>query len=215
MARAGRPRRSQSSTASAAGQPVGHRAFLVALAEHPEGPAVRVEVVHVHAGQLADPDTGGVEQLHHGAVAQGQRLPLGRGGFGVVHEPPDLLLVQDTGQGLLPLRRLEPQGGVGFDQLLADGPGGEGPGGGGAAGQGGAGLAGLALGAEPAPQGPELQPGKVLDPLGGGVRQQAFDVGEIGPHGMGGPAPLRFQVAAEACGGKLHGGRQRGGEDPV
>ena len=103
----------------------------------------------------------------------GMRFALGRGGFGVVHEPQDLLLVQDPGQGLFAFRRLKPQGGVGFDQFLPDGPGGEGPGGGGAAGQGGAGHAGFALRAEPAPQGAEFEPGEVLDPFRGGERQQA------------------------------------------
>ena len=63
--------------------------------------------------------------------------------FGAFDEPEDLLLVQHAGQGLLPLRRLQPQRGVRGDQFLADGPGREGPGGGGAAGQRGAGHARL------------------------------------------------------------------------
>ena len=61
----------------------GHDALLAALAEHAHHVAVAVHVVDVEAGQLADPDAGGVEQLEHRHVAQPDRAAvvgqLGRG----------------------------------------------------------------------------------------------------------------------------------------
>ena len=56
----------------------------------------------------------------------------------------------------------------------------------------------LALGAQPAAQGAELEPGKVAGRPPWRQCQQACDIGEIGPHGMGGAAPFRLQIAAEA-----------------
>ncbi|MCB5294322.1 hypothetical protein BJQ90_03789 [Arthrobacter sp. SO3] len=197
-------------------QSVGHSAFLVALAKHPQGPAVGIEVVHVEAGQLADPDAGGVQQFNHGPVPQRHGPSLGGSRLRIFHEPKDLLLVQHSGQGLFPLRCLQPQGGVRLDEFLTDGPGGEGPGGGGAPGQGGAGHAPFALRSEPAPQGAELQPGKILDSFGGRMLQEAADVGEVGAHRVGRASPLRLQVAAEAlgCGGQA-GRDLLGGHSPT
>lgn len=45
-------------------------ALLVALAEHPNQPMAGVDVVDVQAAQLADPDTGGVQQLDDQPVPQ-------------------------------------------------------------------------------------------------------------------------------------------------
>ena len=96
--------------------------------------------------------------------------------------------------------------GVSLDAFLADRPGGEGPGRGRAAAQRGAGHAGFALGAEPAPQGAELQPGKILDAFRRRVAQQASDVGQVGAHGVGRPAAFRLQIPGEVrCGGGQRG----------
>src|SRR5689334_9442697 len=46
--------------------PEGDGAFLVALADYPERPAVRVKVVDVEAAKFPHPDTRGVEEFHHG-----------------------------------------------------------------------------------------------------------------------------------------------------
>ena len=48
-------------------------ALLAALAPHPDGGRVEVEVVEVEPAQLADPQTAAVEQLEHGVVAALER----------------------------------------------------------------------------------------------------------------------------------------------
>ena len=51
----------------------GHRALLVALAQHPDQPPVPIELVDIEPAQLDDPDAGCVEQLEHRHVADADR----------------------------------------------------------------------------------------------------------------------------------------------
>ena len=118
----------------------------------------------------------------------------------------DLLLMQHSGQGLLPLRRLQPQGGVRsisssrMAQAVND----------------------LAVaerrasvardippslcGAEPPPQGAKFQPGEVVHPFGSRKLKEASDVGEVGAHRVGRTPAFRLQVAAETLGRLSQGG---------
>ena len=49
---------------------------LAALAEHPHGAVPQIELAEVEADELRQPQARGVEQLHEGAVARGQRPRL-------------------------------------------------------------------------------------------------------------------------------------------
>ena len=48
----------------------GHRAFLPALAEHPNRPPSEVQRPAIKPAQLTDPDAGGVQQLQHRRITQ-------------------------------------------------------------------------------------------------------------------------------------------------
>jgi hypothetical protein len=58
------------------GNAVRHDAFAVALAAHPDEPAAVVDGRDVDTDQLADADTGGVEELDHGEITERHRPTL-------------------------------------------------------------------------------------------------------------------------------------------
>ena len=59
------------------GQPVGNGPLLASLAQHPEHPPPRVEVVDVETAQLAHPDAGRVERLQDRHIARRDRVVPG------------------------------------------------------------------------------------------------------------------------------------------
>ena len=83
-----------------------HHPLAPALAAHQDHPRIAPRRRHRQRDQFADPEPGGVEDLHQADVAQPLRLgpPEGRGG---VEQPVDLGLAQAAGQGALPLRPLD------------------------------------------------------------------------------------------------------------
>ncbi|MCY1238278.1 hypothetical protein D9M72_510060 [compost metagenome] len=142
-------------------QPVRNCPLFVALADHPERPPVGIKIVHVHPCQFSDTDAGGVEQLHHCTVPEGERSAVFSCRLQMVDDAQYLLLVQDTRQGPFPFRRLKSQRRVGPQELFPHRPGGEGPGRSSTPGQCGPGHARLALRAEPASQRGQFDPVEV------------------------------------------------------
>ena len=52
----------------------GHHAFLVALAEHADQAVLEIEGIEIQSHELADADSGGIEELEDGPVALGERI---------------------------------------------------------------------------------------------------------------------------------------------
>ena len=109
------------------GRPPERRAaLLVALAEHPHHPISGIDVVDVQAAQLADPDSGGVQQFDDQPVPQRQRITLLGPGFRCGHGRQGLILAQHRGQGAVGLRNLQPGSGIAGQHAAPGGPRGEG-----------------------------------------------------------------------------------------
>ena len=80
------------------GQAVGHRSLLVSLAEHTQQASIGVDRLDVQSTQLADANSGGVQQLHDEPVPQGERLLLLRTAFRRIHCIDCLTLTQHRRQ---------------------------------------------------------------------------------------------------------------------
>ena len=49
-----------------------HSALLAALAQHPDRPTTKIEIIHVQPAELAHTHPGGVEELEKGPIPEGQ-----------------------------------------------------------------------------------------------------------------------------------------------
>src|SRR5204863_5982223 len=62
-----------------------HDPLFAALAEHADHPGTEIHIVDVETAQLAEAESGRVEQLENRAVAAAERRVVGRGGDERVH----------------------------------------------------------------------------------------------------------------------------------
>ena len=189
--------------------PVRHRTFLVAFAEHAQGPAVRVEVIDVQTCQFADPDARGVQQFHHGPVAQRHGLRPAAAAFRPLSSRRTCCWCSTPGRDLSRLGAFSRRAGSAAMSSSRSGPGGEGPGRGGTAGKRGAGHARPRSGAPSQRRRvPSSSSAEAPHPFAGRVAQQACDVREVGTHGVGRARPLTRQVPAETRDGRGQRRRQ-------
>ena len=182
-----------------------HGALLVALAQHPQQPPGRVDVVDVQAAQLADPDAGGVQQLDDEPVPQCEWITLLRTGIGGGHGVQRLILTQHGGQCSTRLGDLQPGGRIARQQSPARRPGGEGLHRRGAPRQRGPGGTCRGLGRKPRPQNRQCQLGDrgVGCPLRHEVEQRT-QVAEVCTPGVFGAAALQRQVVGELVEDRVH-----------
>ena len=204
------------------GQPHRHDTFLAALAHHPDSPPLAVQVIQVKPAQLADPDTGRVEQLHDGQIPHnngpsprigpircrrgrhrgcpggcppfsgGQRGAVLRGGQDRGH----LVSPRDLRQPAADPRGAEQRARVAGQPATAVRVGGEGAGRGRPPRQRGAGQPGVVLSRQPAPQDADVEAARAGHPGLGGVFQQRADVARVGPDRGARTSPARRRDAA-------------------
>ena len=94
----GRPSDSHAASATCAGSPNGTVRCLLPLPSTRSSRRGRVDVVDVEPAQLADPNTGGVQQLDDQPVPQCKRISLLCTGFRRGHRVERLILSQHCGQ---------------------------------------------------------------------------------------------------------------------
>ena len=123
-ARDGR-RRATPCSAACAGSPNGTVRCLLPLPSTRSSRRGRVDVVDVEAAQLADANSGGVQQLYDQLVAQRERISLLCTGFRGGHGVKRLILPQHRWQGASGLGHLQPGGGIARHQPAARRPRGE------------------------------------------------------------------------------------------
>ncbi len=92
----------------------GHQSFLGALAQHPHKATAQVEGGGGHVDQFRNSHSGGVEQVQHGDVAEGER----RGCFVAAQEQVNLSHGKNLGQGAARFGQVNEMGGIGLDQVL-------------------------------------------------------------------------------------------------
>ncbi len=80
------------------GQAVWHRPLLVPLAENTKQSSIGIDRLDVQPTQLADANSGGVQQFHDESVSQGERLLLLRTAFRRIHCVEGLALTQHRRQ---------------------------------------------------------------------------------------------------------------------
>ena len=126
VASSGRPSSSHAVSAACGRLAERHGALLVALAEHAQQPPGPVDVVDVEPAQLADTNSGGVQQLNDQLVAQCERIALLCTGFGGGHGVERLILSQHSRQSASGFGYLQPRRRITRQQPPARRPRGEG-----------------------------------------------------------------------------------------
>ncbi|BCW48811.1 hypothetical protein StoSoilB13_11530 [Arthrobacter sp. StoSoilB13] len=158
--------------------------LLVSLANDAEGPSIRIRVIDVQPGKLPNPHAGCVQQLHHRSIPDGQRTSIRRGSVKAIHDPENLLLLQDSRQRFHAFRSLQPNGWIRGDEFLPQSPLRERPRRGSAAGEGGPGHAGFALCAQPPAQRTQFQFIEIAYSLLDRESEKAVHICQIGPDSM-------------------------------
>ena len=164
-----------------------------------------VDVVEVQAAQLADPDSGGVQQFQDQPVAQRQRIVSGGRG----DQRGRLVVPQHPGQFAARLRAGELRAGVTVEQPVAMRPGGEGTGGCRAPGQRAARRSRRPQPSEPTAQHAEVEVVGTGAPHPARVVEQRDDVGHVCAHRVCRPTPLAGQVSGERVDRRTHRVGQR------
>src|SRR4029453_5903863 len=109
--------------------------LLVSLANDTEGPSTRTRLIDVQPGQLPNAHAGCVQQLHHCTIPECQRTSICRSSVKAIHDPENLLLLEDSRQRFPAFRSLQANGRIRGDEFLPQSPLGKRPGRGGTAGK--------------------------------------------------------------------------------
>ena len=175
--------------------PVRHRPLLVALAEHPDGLAVVVDVAEVEPAQLGHPDAGGVQQLEDGHVPGGARSPAVRATCSAsVSIAAASALSRVGGSDRTRFGDRRAAAGSCIQPPRLQGPATEHPDGRGPPLQRPAGPAAGLLVGQPGAQRPDGQPGQVPDAEPVQVGEQVEQVAAIGPDGVVRQVPVPQEV---------------------
>lgn len=109
--------------------------LLVSLADDTKGPSIRIHIIDVQPGKLPHAHTGCVQQLHHCTIPKGQGTSVCRSSVKAIHDPENLLLLEDSRQRFPAFRSLQTKGRIRGDEFLPQSPLGKRPGRGGTSGK--------------------------------------------------------------------------------
>lgn len=171
--------------------------LLVSLANDAEGPSILIHVIDVQPGKLPNPHAGCVQQLHHCTIAEGQRTSIRRGSVKAIHDPENLLLLEDSRQRFHAFRSLQANGWIRGDEFLPQSPLGERPGRGGPAGKSRPGHPGFTLRTQPSAERTQLKLIEIAYSLLDRESEKAVHICQICADSMCRPRAFTVEVALE------------------